>query len=82
MEPKARKPESGKASGARGARTARPRLSTFVLFVAVCSITLLTGCEMYSRNRWTPDGFSYTVERDRHTGDQADYFGLNWNLKP
>ncbi len=78
MEPKARKRESEKASQGRAALPRR----AFILFVAFCSIGLLSGCEMYSRNRWTPDGFSYTVERDRRTGDQADYFGLNWNLKP
>lgn len=40
------------------------------------------GCETYKRQAWTPDGFNYTVSRDRKTGDQTDYFGATWNLKP
>lgn len=48
----------------------------------------MTGCEtahdagdFYKKQAWTPDSFNYTLERDRNTGDLADYFGLSWSLK-
>lgn len=48
-------------------------------------IVLLTGCasfkEGYKSQGWTPDGFNYTAQRDRETGDWSDYFGLSWSLK-
>ncbi len=52
------------------------------LCIAMILIPFLVGCAAYSRSRWTPDGFNYTVSRDRRTGDQTDYFGVSWNLKP
>jgi hypothetical protein len=30
----------------------------------------------------TPDGFNYTLSRDRESNTYADYFGFTWNLKP
>lgn len=45
--------------------------------------TMLTGCETYNRQCWTPDGFSYTFAADHDGMKPAQhYFGLNWNLKP
>lgn len=53
---------------------------TILLFAAV-----LTGCassrDWYKAQPWTPDGFNYTLQRDRETGDQSDYFGFSWSLK-
>lgn len=52
------------------------------LALAVACLLCLTGCETYKRQVWTPDGFNYTLSRDRQTGDLTDYFGVTWNLKP
>lgn len=54
----------------------------------LCSCVALAGCasvdtarEGYKKAGWTPDQFNYTLQRDRHTGDMSDYFGLGWSLK-
>jgi len=56
-----------------------------LLLLAIIAATALTGCtgfrEGYKKQSWTPDGFNYTLSRDRRSGDQTDYFGLNWSLK-
>lgn len=56
------------------------------LFLLVACVTLLSGCagvhEKYKESGWyAPDSFNYTLQRDRRTGDQSDYFGLGWSLK-
>ena len=51
-----------------------------VLLTLFCAA--LCGCETYSKQKWTPDSFNYTLQRDRTTGDQSDYWGMSWNLKP
>jgi hypothetical protein len=43
---------------------------------------LLSGCASYKEQVWTPDGFNWTLSRERKSGDIADYFGFTWNLKP
>lgn len=52
--------------------------TTFIALVAI----ILSGCETYKKQVWTPDSFSYTLQRDREDGAISDYFGLSWNLKP
>lgn len=55
------------------------------LLFAVLFVMLATGCasvhEKYKAQPWTPEGFNYTLQRDRETGDMSDYFGLSWSLK-
>lgn len=62
----------------------KPLQKTLLLILAV--IPLLTGCagfkEKYQAQWWTPESFNYTLQRDRKTGEQSDYFGLSWSLKP
>jgi hypothetical protein len=42
----------------------------------------LAGCAAYRETgHWTPDGFNYTLSRDRQTGDLTDYWGFSWSLK-
>jgi len=43
---------------------------------------LIGGCASYKSQWWTPDGFNYTLSRDRETGDMTDLVGFTWNLKP
>lgn len=52
-----------------------------VLITGGCS-TMNSAYEAYKRNPLTPDGFNYTLSRDRESNTYADYFGLTWNLKP
>ncbi len=49
----------------------------------VLALILLTGCETYSKSKFTPDGFNYTCAVD-HQGFSVSqhWFGLTWNLKP
>jgi hypothetical protein len=65
-----------------GSRRFAAATGSVKIVAAILVATALTGCAAWKASPWTPDGFSYTVERDRRTGEQADYFGLNWNLKP
>ena len=53
-----------------------------LLLVVVGAAMGLTGCATYRESPLTPEGFNYTLQRDRQTGDISDYFGLSWNLKP
>lgn len=53
-----------------------------LLLTALAVVCLGSGCAQYSAQKWTPDGFNYTLQRDRETGDMSDYWGLSWNLKP
>lgn len=53
---------------------------------AICILIVpLAGCasfhEKYKEQAWTPDGFNYTLQRDRATGEMSDYFGLTWSFK-
>lgn len=52
-----------------------------MLFLVIAA-ALSTGCKTYSDQKWTPDSFNYTMQRDRSTGDMSDYWGFSWNLKP
>lgn len=56
--------------------------TTLILIVALAT---LTGCaslkEGYKDQAWTPDGFNYTLQRERDGGAYSDYFGLSWSLK-
>lgn len=57
-----------------------------LLLILVAVPVILSGCasahESYKNSGWyAPSGFSYTLQRDRETGDQSDYFGLNWEFK-
>ena len=54
---------------------------TLVIIVIAFLLELLTGCQTYRNSPLTPDGFNYTLERDRNTGNIADYFGFTWKLK-
>lgn len=56
-------------------------MKKIILLLALLAL-ITTGCQTYKESRWTPEGFNYTLQRDRKTGDQSDYFGLSWNLKP
>jgi hypothetical protein len=51
-----------------------------LLFWALLMLT--GGCAAWKRSPWTPDTFNYTISRDRRTGEQVDYLGFGWNLKP
>jgi hypothetical protein len=52
-----------------------------IVTIIACSV-LLSGCESYKKTGpWAPDGLNYTLSRDRHNGDQTDYFGVSWSLK-
>lgn len=55
------------------------------ILIALAALSLFTGCagfhEKYKEQVWTPDGFNYTIQRDRRSGDLSDYWGLSWNLK-
>mgnify|MGYP006921428238 CR=1 FL=1 len=55
------------------------------LLITLCAVVGLTGCaslnETYKAQPWTPDGFNYTLARDRDTGSLCDYWGLSWSLK-
>lgn len=59
------------------------------LFILLAAVGLFSGCaamkdahEAYKNSGpLTPDGFNYTMERDRKTGDFSDYVGLTWSLK-
>lgn len=53
-------------------------MKVMILLACVC---FLTGCETYKHQAWTPDGFNYTISRDRQTGELVDYFGVSWQLK-
>lgn len=48
-------------------------------------VTVGAGCQSmkdaYKSQGWTPDSLNYTLQRDRKTGEQSDYFGLSWSLK-
>jgi hypothetical protein len=45
-------------------------------------MALFTGCASYSHtSRLFPDSVNYTLSRDRHTGQETDYFGVSWSLK-
>lgn len=56
------------------------KITMLVALVAI--VTIGQGCAAYKESVLTPDGFNYTLQRDRHTGQQSDYFGLSWDLKP
>lgn len=63
-------------------------MKTKLILLASLCLLAMTGCEtahdagdFYKKQAWTPDSFNYTLERDRNTGDLADYFGLSWSLK-
>jgi len=46
----------------------------------IVALGLLCGCanDGYKKTGWyAPDGFNYTLSRDRQTGDLTDY----WSLK-
>jgi hypothetical protein len=53
-----------------------------VVVAILVSLLSLCGCSTYSKQVWTPEGFNYTLSRDRQTHDLTDYWGLTWNLKP
>lgn len=53
-----------------------------ILAALVAIVTIGQGCAAYKESPLTPDGFNYTLQRDRVTGDMSDYFGFSWNLKP
>jgi hypothetical protein len=53
-----------------------------MLAALVAIVTIGQGCAQYSAQKWTPDSFNYTLQRDRETGDISDYWGASWNLKP
>lgn len=42
---------------------------------------ILNGCAAYNNSSLTPDGFNYTLSRDRQSGDLTDYVGFTWSLK-
>lgn len=60
-----------------------------LILTAAATMLASTGCETYNKmadgykktGNWAPNGFSYTLQRDRVSGNQSDYFGLSWNLK-
>lgn len=60
-------------------------LHPVTLLFALAAILFSTGCassrDWYKAQPWTPDGFNYTLQRDRATGEMSDYFGFNWSLK-
>lgn len=51
------------------------------LLLIILVVITSNGCATYKRQAWTPDGFNYTLSRDRQTGELVDYFGLTWSLK-
>lgn len=51
------------------------------ILLAIIATVLLSGCETYKKQAWTPDSLNYTYARDRKTGDECDYFGVGWSLK-
>jgi hypothetical protein len=55
--------------------------SSWRLLVALAAVLFTAGCETYRNSALTPDGFNYTLERDRNTGNMADYIGFTWKLK-
>lgn len=43
---------------------------------------LLSGCAQYAKTGpWAPNGFNYTIYRDRDTGALQDALGLSWQFK-
>lgn len=61
----------------------KKKLKRMLAITAVATLAIgASGCAQYSAQKWTPDGFNYTLQRDRETGDMSDYFGMSWNLKP
>lgn len=59
--------------------------TTLLLLALIAFIALTTGCatqrDWYKEQGWTPDGFNYTLQRERATGDYSDYFGWSWSFK-
>jgi len=54
---------------------------TPIKLALIAGCLTMTGCSWCQKQAWTPDGVSYTLQRDRHTGEQSDYFGVSWSLK-
>lgn len=56
-----------------------------ILLLAIIAIILTTGCatqrDWYKEQGWTPDGFNYTLQRERDGGAFSDYWGLSWSFK-